>query len=366
MNNERLAFLLERYKSNRITDLELDEFLNYLAGQDEQSLLAAKVMADLQAEPLKGTDLPPHIAQDIMRNILQSEKKVVELLPGKKSYQKRWVWVAAAAIILLIGMVPVLTRLINKNSDGESISSVLNQNYLAKKNTGQQPLTLSLPDGSIVTLQPGAIIRYDQSFGKSGRKTHLTGNASFDVTKNPLLPFYVYNRQVVTKVLGTSFDIISDPNQNNVSVIVKTGKVQVMENASITMDSSKLAVVIVTPNQKAVYSENSRRFETSLVELPLALKEHVAPGNFKEIAAGSLQFEQSSIDQVLVKLAETFGIEVLVENENLNNCLFTGDLNNQDFFTSLKIICLTINASYEVIGTRVLVKGNGCINQTNN
>jgi transmembrane sensor len=49
-----------------------------------------------------------------------------------------------------------------------------------------------------------------------------------------------------------------------------------------------------------------------------------------------------------------------VENENLNNCLFTGDLSAQDLYTKLRILTLTINASYEINGTKILLKGEGC------
>jgi hypothetical protein len=50
----------------------------------------------------------------------------------------------------------------------------------------------------------------------------------------------------------------------------------------------------------------------------------------------------------------------MVENESIYNCLFTGDISHQNLYTKLDIICKTLNASYEVVGTKILIHGIGC------
>ncbi|MBS1654030.1 MAG: DUF4974 domain-containing protein, partial [Bacteroidetes bacterium] len=71
-------------------------------------------------------------------------------------------------------------------------------------------------------------------------------------------------------------------------------------------------------------------------------------------------YEQEKLENIFDQLEATYGIEIIPENPNLNNCVFTGDLSGEDLFTKLKILCLTTQSSYEINGTRVLMKGHGC------
>jgi hypothetical protein len=63
---------------------------------------------------------------------------------------------------------------------------------------------------------------------------------------------------------------------------------------------------------------------------------------------------------VLKHLQEYFGIQMAVENETFNNCLFSGDLSEGDLYDQLHIIRLTMKAEFEVNGTTILIKGSGC------
>jgi len=51
----------------------------------------------------------------------------------------------------------------------------------------------------------------------------------------------------------------------------------------------------------------------------------------------------------------------VLENEKIKNCLFTGDLSNQNMFNKLESICIAFSSSYEIKGTRILLKsGKAC------
>ena len=192
------------------------------------------------------------------------------------------------------------------------------------------------------------------------REVYLEGEAFFQITKNPQKPFLVYYNNIVTKVLGTSFTINTNPQTGNVEVVVKTGRVQVSENKKL-MKGDELNAVIVTPNQKAIYKTEARLFETILVENPqlIADDEHTSiktPLNHKE----NFVYDQEKLLNVFKQLEQRYGIEIITENATLNNCVFTGDVSDQDLYTKLKIICLTTNSSYEINGTKILIKGKGC------
>ena len=74
----------------------------------------------------------------------------------------------------------------------------------------------------------------------------------------------------------------------------------------------------------------------------------------------SFVFEDTRLAEVLDELEKTYHISFVVENDNLKNCPFTGDVRQQDLFSKLDLICMSIGIDYEVKGTNILLRGNGC------
>lgn len=68
---------------------------------------------------------------------------------------------------------------------------------------------VSLPDGSNVTLDTGASVSYEESFGKKTRNITADGRVFFDVFKNKRKPFIIETGGLKIKVLGTKFDVDS-------------------------------------------------------------------------------------------------------------------------------------------------------------
>jgi hypothetical protein len=134
--------------------------------------------------------------------------------------------------------------------------------------------------------------------------------------------------------------------------------VQVYDNTALpgSNKSEKNNGVILTPNQKVVYKEAERQFTATIVANPQPL---VAAGN---AAAPPVQliFEETPLREVLKTLEKNYGLEIMVENEKMYNCLFTGDVTRMDLFSKLDVICQSVKASYQVAGTKILIEGKGC------
>jgi len=96
-----------------------------------------------------------------------------------------------------------------------------------------------LIDGSIVTLAPSSTLTLGQGFGLAAqqrRAVSLAGEAYFDVTPNHGAPFVVRTGRVVTRVLGTTFDVRHYPTDAHVRVAVVSGKVVATGgSASVTL-----------------------------------------------------------------------------------------------------------------------------------
>lgn len=187
------------------------------------------------------------------------------------------------------------------------------------------------------------------------REVQLTGEAFFDVVKDPGRPFYVYSNNVTTKVLGTSFTVKAFDDNRTIEVAVKTGCVSVYndkeEEHTDTLRTPPNKGVILTPNQKVVYFIKEDHWVTSLVEDPIPLQ---------DLAPDELIFENTSMDEIVSQLEKQYGIEIVYENEQISKCTFTGDVSALPLFDILNVIGKSISAEYELRGSRILITGKGC------
>jgi transmembrane sensor len=222
--------------------------------------------------------------------------------------------------------------------------------------TGKQK-TVKLPDGSVVVLSPRAELAVHKEFNKKTRDVRLLGEASFDVHRDPSRPFLVYSGDIITKVLGTTFKVRAGGPGKPIQVTVQSGKVTVYrQGAEELTNVSPNRGVILTPNQKATYFPDNELFVTGITEDPQPIIASVS----EKVTAHSLVFEDTPIGEVIHQLEVIYGTDIELEQESLSNCPFTGNLTNQALYTKLELLCGTINGSYEVRGTKILVTGKGC------
>jgi hypothetical protein len=245
----------------------------------------------------------------------------------------------------------------NYNNHNSGFEAIIPQDIAYFENNTKTVKEIELSDGTKVYLEPASILHFDKQFKGDNREVYLEGEAFFNVKKNPRKPFLVYYNNIVTKVLGTSFRVGLNKANGQFEVEVKTGRVQVSENAKLTKSQNIISPVIITPNQKAIYDVTARRFETTIVSHPLqvAINEEIAVNE-----PHALLFDQQKLMNVFEQIEKVFQIDITVENAALYNCVFTGDISNLDLFSALKIICITTNSEYEVNGTKILIKGKGC------
>ncbi len=261
---------------------------------------------------------------------------------------------AAAAVIILLSLT--VTWLKTNNLSKYSLSE--NQFNKTISNTTNSIKVILLEDGTKVSLSQNASLSYSTNPNLPRREVTLEGNAFFDVAKNAEKPFLVFSKNIVTKVLGTSFYIQTGENSNDVTVSVVTGKVQVFEKNqenSELLNSKSLSTkgVLLTPNQKTIYTATKQNFETSIVEKPVLVdKQHIGKGYF--------DFDRAYLLDIVNKLQKVYRIEIILENDNFNKCIFSGDITDENLYEKLDLICKSIGASYEISGTRILITGKGC------
>lgn len=264
----------------------------------------------------------------------------------------------AAAVLLVIGFWAYLGK--GSRRPGVMQEKMFVQapksRLITEENTTNVPKRLTLSDRSTVTLEPGAKIVFPASFTGDKRTVQLTGNAFFEITRNPDQPFLVYSGKIITRVLGTSFRIKNNAKDKALEVEVVTGKVSVFENREAFSESDSVDNqdngVVLTPNQRVTYFSESRHLMTGLVPEPV--KASQAAEEAKMI------FNDEKLEKIAATLQEAYGIEIVFANDRIAHCSFTGDLTDMQLYDKLALVCKSNGADYEVKGTRILINGHGC------
>jgi len=97
--------------------------------------------------------------------------------------------------------------------------------------------TVTLPDGTVVQLNAGSRLEITEAtFNRQKREVWLSGEAFFEVAKNPEKPFIIHTGTMQTTVRGTSFNVKAYGELGENVVSVRNGRVEIVENRKTIAD----------------------------------------------------------------------------------------------------------------------------------
>lgn len=220
--------------------------------------------------------------------------------------------------------------------------------------SGQQELYY-LPDSSSVMLGPLSEVSFTSAYNRENRSVYLSGKATLDVVPNAARPFYVYANEVVTKVLGTKFEVVAFDDGTDVTVKVLNGKVTVYQNDAKDNAAGvapKQSAVLLLPNQLVVFDRKAALFDKRLVENPVSLP------NVKVLPR--FEYEDDYAVRFFEDIRKAYGVNVVYNPELLENCQFSAAFSDESLPEKLDVVCKTIGASYEIIDAQVVITTTGC------
>jgi transmembrane sensor len=166
---------------------------------------------------------------------------------------------------------------------------------LTTPRAGQYRLTL--PDGSRVWLNSASQLWYPPSFEGNTRTVALSGEAYFEVTADAAKPFYVIvNGREKIQVLGTAFNIMAYPNEDNLRTTLITGVVRVI--------TSKQTVQLKPEEQAKVDSLDRISIVTDVSAEDIA--------SWKD---GFFYFEETPFKAVMRQLARWYDVEIVYKTD---------------------------------------------------
>ena len=206
-------------------------------------------------------------------------------------------------------------------------------NSVSTPKGGQYQLVLS--DGSVVWLNAQSSIHFPTSFNGSERKVELTGEAYFEIAKNPLKPFKVEVNEMEVEVLGTHFNINSYADESVIRTTLLEGKIKINKDHFTK---------ILKPAQEAQLSKSG---EIKII-------------NDADVAAavawknGKFQFDNTNIYSVMHQISRWYDVDV--EYKGNITAHFGGTISrNADLPQVLNMLQLTGEVKFRIEGKKVIV-----------
>lgn len=201
---------------------------------------------------------------------------------------------------------------------------------------------IELPDGSKIWLNENSSIRYATGFQK--RDVTLEGEAFFEVTRMEDSPFEINSGGATTQVLGTSFNIRAYPNEAQVELTVRTGKVAFS-------DENKKKTRILTAGKSANYKKSAQKIIENTIIEPNALAWQTK----------KLTFISTPFSQVEIDLERYYNVEIEVKNPALSNCRFEGGTFEKAKLSEiLELLQITMEWKVSRDGAKYIIDGEGC------
>lgn len=384
MNEDRLKYLLERYQSNECSpeeQQELDEWFHTwnpgTAGMQQWLREAGGAQA-----------LSEEMYADFRERVAP---------PARRRSGAVWYKVAAAAAVLIVLLIvfypkgqrevqlaqhesnkqatqpandirPGSNKAVLKLADGSEIvlSDSGNSHIATQSNTAIERLqtggiayqvaqeqaddkppvyntlttprggkfTLTLSDGTVVTLDAASSITYPVVFTGKERRVEITGQAYFDVVHNAAKPFHVSAKGQLIEDLGTAFNVNAYPDDPFIKVTLVEGLVDVSN------EQEKASLV---PGQQAMVKDGESKMRVKVVNV----EETIAWKN------GWFIFHHENLQNIMKQAGRWYDAEIVIDPALMNKKLGGNISRYKEISELLENLKLTGGLDYRIEGRKV-------------
>jgi ferric-dicitrate binding protein FerR (iron transport regulator) len=200
---------------------------------------------------------------------------------------------------------------------------------------------LVLPDGSRVWLNAVSSIRFPTAFTGQERKVEISGEAYFEVVKDPSRPFRVLvrpaagNRNMEVEVLGTHFNINAYQDEPAIKTTLLEGSVKVTNGTDHTM---------IRPGQQTQLSINgvTKVIQDADVSEAVAWKE------------GRFQFNDTELKTIMRQVMRWYDVDLEYKG-NVPDRYFTADISRNKTLSGVLTILKLSDVDFRLDGKKLTV-----------
>ena len=389
--------LFRKYLDNQCTTEELSLLLNHFDNPENELLLKDLIHESLGNEQADTdniwTGTTERVYNNIKGRILPTKGKLIPI------YKKAWVRLAAACIIIMLGVgsyflfnkttnntglaennlqkdvePPKATRAMITLTNGQQVylDSAANGELAMQSNIklvklasgeivyqtatgetvneiqyntlsnprGSKAVSLALNDGTKVWLNSESSLKYPVAFVGNERKVEITGEAYFEVAKDASKPFKVnVAGKGEVEVLGTHFNVNSYADETTINTTLLEGSVRV--TSLITHSSS-----LISPGQQAQLNANG------LININ-------SNADVEEVMAwknGKFIFQDLDIQSIMRQIGKWYDVDVEYRG-TITKEEFVGVISrNVNISEIIKMLEKTGVVHFEIEGKKIIVK----------
>ena len=237
--------------------------------------------------------------------------------------------IAAAAVVVLAVIFGV------RYISGKSYST-----YSTTFESGK----LVLPDSSVVTLNGYSEIKYPRKFSKKNRSVMLNGEAYFEIKPVKEKLFTVESGDVNIVVLGTSFNVNAYEENEEVEVVVNSGRV------AMSIDLYQSNMILLESGNKGAFSKQDGKLSKTLN----------TDINYLAWKTRKLIFVNEEFGQIIETINKVYQSKISIKNKDLIDCRVTSTFDQLSLDAVLKILESTLDLEVVKTDSLIIITGEGC------
>jgi transmembrane sensor len=273
--------------------------------------------------------------------------------------RRRLGWRSAAAVLLFtLGGYGFLHYYHSGRTARHSLA--WQEKYTARKTMSK----MILADGSSVTMNADSRLKYPVSFDGPNREVYLTGEAFFDIQKDPEHPFIIHTDKMNIRVLGTSFNVRSYPGDAVMETTLLQGSVEVtfpdrpadkiilrpsdklvIRNAIAAADSVTGAAAGKEKSKAGIKGNPETKY--TLTGLTYYRNQHNTIVETSWVD-NKLVFSNEEFQSVARKMERWYGVSIVFDREDLKTIPFTGYFQKENITEALYALRLIEKFKYTI------------------
>lgn len=362
MDQDRFLELLIKKKLNSATLDDMVELKEYLESSDYNFISDSDISMfpefTIDTYTLNDEEIESKWENFNQKIALVDEVYIRKINDKKQSLLKRIISINSwrlKSVALIAGAILILGILFwNKGNKETAKQNIVNTKYGSKSK-------IQLPDGTLVWLNSGSRLTYDDEYGKTNRIVKLVGEAFFDVKHDPDKPFLIHTKELNLKVLGTAFNIKAYPRDKISEASLIRGSLEVSfpsrpTEKIVLKPNEKIALVNPNMIEQSTLKQNLNKKninqENEVEPMPIISLSQVSyipsENEVQEISwvKNKLIFRNKAFGELAKEMERWYDVEIYFKDKTILNKKFTGTFKNETFIEALDVLKQTYYFNY--------------------
>ena len=361
-SKKEIEALLDKYLENKLTQDDMLQLFELFRSSENEELLRKIVLShfnEIQEYPseIQSIDFD-RIYHQLLFQLKQKEKTdTTKRLFEKRSRVRRLI-VEGISIAAVVCIAFLSGSLIHRDRSGIAGVQPKTDTYVEVRAPLGARSEVTLSDGTELILNAGSTIKYRSDYNSLNRDLYLSGEAYFKVAKNRTLPLVVSAGNINIKATGTEFNIKAYAEDGIIEATLIEGEIEIVQEG----DSEQDRVLVLKPNQKAIYTRVSDHITMEKIREiePLAVKPSkidtekllISPKTDIEQATAwtekRLIIKRESLESLCIKLQRKYDVTFVFDNEEIKKYRFSGVLLDETFDQVMAAIKLSAPVDYSI------------------